>query len=431
MKFFYIFWAILLLPVLSYAQRNCGTDLYTQGVLNSHRELTYRYGRALGDDTIRREVPVLNGVITIPIAFHIIYRTDDEKISRELIDKQVAQLNDDFAGRNAIVNNLPPEYRSRIADCEIRFLTDTVFYIHTDTVRFNLRAASYSQRYESIKFTRRGGHNALPSTKFLNVWVGNITDGSSNQLLGYATFPGGDNTFDGVVIYYKAFSLQTAMPQFDLGRTLTHEVGHWLNLRHIWGDAQCGDDFVEDTPPQEHANAHCPLCPCRSACSPPETGDMFMNYMDYVDDKCMYMFTKGQKERMRANFIEYGGRASFIHGVDDNAVLLVAGGRLDTNTTTIKEVVNSQDQAIIKWDSVIGAARYKILAKKVSDSTWTEITTVNTKATITGLKSAQLYEVKVETVSGDGKVSPESTSYLFTAGQGSQSPSVNRNLRIR
>lgn len=413
MKYHLILVICIFLPVIAYCQRNCGTSVYTQGVLNNHRELTNRYGRSLGEDTVRRETPALSGVITIPIAFHIIYHTADQKISKDLINQQVAELNDDFAGRNALLDSIPIEYRNRIADCEIHFIVDTIFYVYTDTIKFKLRAAAYAQRYESIKFTTRGGHNAMPSTKYLNVWVGNITDGNRSQLLGYSTFPGGDNIYDGVVIFYKAFGPQNSMPQFNMGRTLTHEIGHWLNLRHIWGDQLCGDDGVDDTPQQEHPNANCPFCPCLSSCSS-HVGDMFMNYMDYVDDKCMFMFTQGQKQRMRANFIEYGSRASFIYSLDENTIVMARTNRVDSNATTVKDIIGTQVKTIIKWDTIGGASGYKILAKKVEDDTWTEITTTSNNATLTGLQSSKLYEVKVKTISADGTISSESTPYLFT-----------------
>jgi hypothetical protein len=98
---------------------------------------------------------------------------------------------------------------------------------------------------------------------------------------------------------------------FDGGRTTTHEVGHWLNLRHIWGDATCGDDFVADTPQQQTSNGGCPAFPHRT-CGNTTNGDMFMNYMDYTDDNCMNIFTNGQRLRGRAIFAVGGPRAAFL-----------------------------------------------------------------------------------------------------------------------
>jgi hypothetical protein len=150
-----------------------------------------------------------------------------------------------------------------------------------------------------MKHNSSGGHDNWDPTRYLNIWVCNLGDG----LLGYATFPAdlqSDPTNDGVVILYKAFgNIGVLHPDYNLGRTATHEVGHWLNLRHIWGDANCGDDFVDDTPTQQTSNVGCPTFP-HVTCSNGPNGDMFMNYMDYVNDACMGMFTQGQKNRLTA-----------------------------------------------------------------------------------------------------------------------------------
>ena len=136
------------------------------------------------------------------------------------------------------------------------------------------------------------------------------------SLLGYAQFPGGDPSTDGVVILYAAFGSRsiyrngTYISKYDLGRTASHEVGHWMNLRHIWGDdgGSCsGSDLVADTPNQGAQNFGCPTFPHKT-CS--NQGDMSMNYMDYTDDRCMFMFTEGQVQRMLAVFAQNGPRAA-------------------------------------------------------------------------------------------------------------------------
>jgi hypothetical protein len=141
----------------------------------------------------------------------------------------------------------------------------------------------------------------------VNIWVCIVGGGR----LGYAQFPGGSASTDGVVISPQYFGSQGYVSApFDEGRTATHEVGHYLNLRHIWGDGRCKkDDFVSDTPSSDGPNYGCPSYPtvnCRS-------NDMTMNYMDYVDDACMYMFSEGQKTRMRALFANGGARDGMIN----------------------------------------------------------------------------------------------------------------------
>jgi hypothetical protein len=131
----------------------------------------------------------------------------------------------------------------------------------------------------------------------MNLWVCALSGG----LLGYAQFPGGPVATDGVVINYRAFGTTgTAKAPFNKGRTATHEVGHYLNLRHIWGDTpDCsGSDMVADTPNCAGPNYGAPRFPVVT-CNNGPNGDMFMNYMDYVDDTVMVMFTTQQVLRMR------------------------------------------------------------------------------------------------------------------------------------
>jgi hypothetical protein len=155
-------------------------------------------------------------------------------------------------------------------------------------------------------YKRQGLDPTSPTTK-LNLWCCTIGGG----ILGYAQFPGGSSATDGVVIDSKYFGLSgTANYPYNLGRTATHEVGHWLNLRHIWGDATCGNDLVADTPSHNAANYGVPTYPHYSTCSGTPV-EMTMNYMDYTDDRGMYMFSLGQKARIDALFVSGGARVSF------------------------------------------------------------------------------------------------------------------------
>ena len=145
----------------------------------------------------------------------------------------------------------------------------------------------------------RGGrrHPPFEPEEHLNLWVCALANG----VLGYAQFPGGPRETDGVVIDYRAFGTRgTAQAPFDLGRTATHEVGHYFNLRHIWADTEdcSGSDFVADTPNAAGPNYGTPAFPAVSCGNGPH-GDMFMNYMDYVDDAAMFLFTAQQVLRMR------------------------------------------------------------------------------------------------------------------------------------
>jgi len=238
------------------------------------------------------------GTIAIPVIVHVLYNNSAENISDQQIATQIAVLNADFNASNNDINSVPSLFAGVVGDIDIQFTLDRVIRKSTTRTSFGTN--------DAIKFDSQGGSNVITPDTHLNMWVGDIGGG----ILGYAQFPGGSSSTDGVVIGTDYFGTSgTATAPFDGGRTTTHEVGHWLNLRHIWGDGRCNrDDFVGDTPRSDRPNYGCPSFPtthCRST-------DMTMNYMDYVNDDCMYMFSNGQKERMRALFAAGEVRDGFM-----------------------------------------------------------------------------------------------------------------------
>ncbi|MDW8295428.1 MAG: GEVED domain-containing protein [Raineya sp.] len=259
----------------------------------------------------------VTGVITIPVVVHVIYNTakPQENISDAQIQSQIAVLNEDFRRTNPDHVNVPSLFASLKADTEIQFVLASTTPTGAPTTGITRTASSRASwgTNDDCKKPSAGGVAPWDATRYLNIWVCNIGGG----ILGYAQFPGGSTATDGVVIspqYFGSSSKGTGFylsAPFDKGRTATHEVGHWLNLRHIWGDANCGNDFVADTPTQQTSNSGCPTFP-KPSCG--NTSDMFMNYMDYTNDACMYMFTLGQKDRMRATFEPGGGRSGFVSG---------------------------------------------------------------------------------------------------------------------
>ncbi|MCG5215022.1 zinc metalloprotease [Streptosporangium sp. KLBMP 9127] len=249
-------------------------------------------------------------VVTIPVVVHVVYREEEHNVSQEQIDSQLAVLNYDFRLTNADAASIPPVWQPLAADSKIEFLlatTDPRGGPTTGVVRQSTRKAEFGDD-DGVKFAAKGGSDAWPADRYLNIWVCNLV-----PWLGYAQFPGGPAETDGVVVAYHAFgSTGTARAPYDLGRTATHEIGHWLNLRHIWGDdgdSCSGDDFVTDTPNQAGPNFGTPSFPTVT-CGNAPNGDMFVNYMDYTEDRSMFMFTKGQSERMDACLA--GPRSSFV-----------------------------------------------------------------------------------------------------------------------
>jgi len=245
-----------------------------------------------------------DGTITIPVYVHVIYSNSSQNISDAQINSQIAVLNNDFNDTN--YNDVPTEFRAVGADVDINFtLNSANIARHSDTT------------------TSWGTNNAVkseypPVAGYLNFWVCEIGGG----ILGYAQFPGGNASTDGVVVGTEFFGSIILNPSgyygdpkspyydsYNKGRTATHEVGHWLNLRHIWGDGRCKqDDFVADTPSSDGPNYGCPTYPTVNC----NSNDMTQNYMDYTDDACMNMFTLGQNDRMKAIFASGGARESFV-----------------------------------------------------------------------------------------------------------------------
>ncbi|MNQ01181.1 Pregnancy-associated plasma protein-A [compost metagenome] len=242
---------------------------------------------------------LVNGKIEIPVIVNVLYKTAAENISDAQIQSQIDVLNQDFNATNSDFNSVPSLFSGVAANVGITFVLETINRKATTKTSWGTR--------DAMKKTKQGGLNPTSPTTKLNIWACTIGGG----ILGYAQFPGGSSATDGVVIDSKYFGLSgTASYPYNLGRTATHEVGHWMNLRHIWGDATCGSDLVSDTPTHNTANYGVPTYPHYSTCTGTPV-EMTMNYMDYTDDRGMYMFSNGQKSRIDAIFVSGGARAGF------------------------------------------------------------------------------------------------------------------------
>lgn len=274
----------------------------------------------------------------IPVVVHVLHNGDavgaNENISDAQINSQITALNLDYSATNADFANVPSTFNSAKGNMDIQFClaqTDPSGQPTTGIHRVNIGVASVS---DTDIETNYGLNNMWDPTKYLNIFVANFTGG---QLLGKAVFPlssglpglGGSFTgYDGVMIWYRSFGTTGSLQApYNKGRTATHEIGHWLGLRHIGGDASggCGTDYCADTPTQKGGlssnftgndfgqNYGCPTHPLvRSGECSGTTAEMFMNYMDYTDDACMYMFTNNQKSRMDAVLANSPRRASLL-----------------------------------------------------------------------------------------------------------------------
>lgn len=316
MRTFLILVAILIISFGQLAaQRACSSADYLQTELRNNPSLADQMNKI--ETFVQRQINntlstnmaarVQGMVIKIPVVVHILYHLPGENISDQAVFSQIDMLNKCFRRTNADTANTPAIFKPVAADCEIEFqlaISDpqrknTTGIIHKYT------PIAYWQADDQVKLSSQMGDDAWDASNYLNIWVCNI-----RKVAGYSSVPGGAANKDGVVIDYRVFGSNNSSG-YDMGKTAVHEVGHWLGLKHVWGDANCGDDLVGDTPKQSGYNVGCPSG-IRLSCNNGPAGDMFMNYMDYTNDACVNLFTEGQKERIRALFAPGGLRYSIL-----------------------------------------------------------------------------------------------------------------------
>jgi hypothetical protein len=295
--------------IISNAQERCSTTAHTQQLMDINPE----YAKARAKVNSQTEQWIKDHpnhsektIITIPVVVHVVWNTTAENISDTRIYEQIEILNNDFRRTNAdTINPNGQVWWGIAADCEIEFCLATTDPNGQPTTGIERTETTISQ------FSMWGGSSvkdeaaAWSNDDYLNIWVCDLGSG----LLGYATLPSlWIGSTDGVVINYPNFGNSgNSNAPYHKGRTATHEVGHWLNLEHIWGDNNCGNDQITDTPEQKEDNGGCPSFPhnANSCGTANSNGDMFMNYMDYTNDACMNMFTNGQKTRMISAINQY------------------------------------------------------------------------------------------------------------------------------
>ncbi|WP_198405699.1 M43 family zinc metalloprotease [Chitinophaga caeni] len=293
------------------AQRKCGTaeDLERQFQARPSLKIAFdKQELAIQKQLAQIKLLKANGkspVVTIPVVVHIVL-PNPALVTDAQVYSQIEQLNKDYSATNADISKVPTVWQPIIGDIGLQFClaqrtpedapTTGITRTVTSATGFSINDAA-----SAVKHGATGGTEAWNTENYLNIWVCQLRD----DYLGVATPPGGFYPDDeqGVVITYSGFgNTGSAAAPYNLGRTTTHEIGHFFSLRHTWGDdngACTTDDGVNDTPLQGAENYGCPTFPLTDNCSPTAPGVMFMNYMDYVNDACMYLFTAGQSDRMR------------------------------------------------------------------------------------------------------------------------------------
>ncbi len=254
-------------------------------------EILKRKLNSFQKDILLRGTPII-----IPVVVHIVKHSLDENINNETVYSQIDALNRDFNAHNLDLNTLPNEFKKLISKSGIRFCLTNIDTNGNSTngiirIRTNIKTIGLK---DSLFDIHLGGSTAWNPDKYLNIWVANTGD----YITGMGSYPNAVPTYkSGVVVHPRYFGKNTTS-KFGLGRVAVHEVGHYFGLYHTWGkvnDTLCETDHdVADTPPQLSAYFGCPTYP-QYSCG---QSSLFMNFMDYVDDPCMLMFTEGQMQRM-------------------------------------------------------------------------------------------------------------------------------------
>lgn len=274
-------------------QTMCGNEYKFNDSLS--RAKTVAIDRAIAQYLADKAIKSRSEII-IPIVVHIVWYKHNENISDAIVLSQIEAINKDFNAENTDIQDVPDAFKSAIGNVGIRFCLAAVDPQGNPSTGITRTQTNQSEigLSDDLFFSAKEGSDAWNTDEYLNIWVAN----TGSLISGFGTYP--NQTLPektGVVIHPKYFGIN-GHSKYGLGRTLTHEIGHYLGLKHLWADDfDCGtDDEVEDTPVQKSAHTDCPNYP-QSGCAESE---MFMNFMDYVDDDCMMMFTQGQVDRMLA-----------------------------------------------------------------------------------------------------------------------------------
>ncbi|MDI1355399.1 MAG: M43 family zinc metalloprotease [bacterium] len=393
----------------------------------------------------------VQSVFNIPVIVHVIHNnetvnsisaTTGNNLNTAQIQNQINILNIDYNGLNADTSLIPSVFKPLLGKFQVNFCLAVVnptggILAEPGIDRINRvtkgwTAPPYTTTY--IDATVKPNSIWDPN-KYLNIWV----CGMSGGILGYATFPNpgtsglgglsapyGTTTSDGVVILNTAFgSIGTASSGvYNKGRTSTHEIGHWMGLRHMWGDGTCATDYCNDTPPAQTSNFNCPSFPYKlGTCTGNTTGEMTMNYMDYTNDACMYMFTRDQKVRSQLIMVNSPMRAALITSTvcnlptvgTDVGITFVARPTYSEAVNCanfINPVINLTNYGSTVLNSLI--LTYNVDGVNTQTATWTGTVSPNTSFTvglaqISGL-SAGLHSFSVNVSSPNGGLDNNSSN---------------------
>lgn len=294
---------------LGLVSQTCGTDEYNRGLINENLEHYNDIENKLQQTLLKKSFK--NQSVTIPVVFHILYKTQTENLHDSIIVRQLEVLNRCFNLQNSDTSLLTDTLRDYKGNFNINFELakyDPNGIPTSGITRTHTKELAYSYYNPRIKYDSTNGKSPWDTRKYLNVWVGELRYG----LLGYSQFPGGSPSTDGIVISFRVvgnmlYNWNDEYTDFNQGKVLVHEVGHWLNLYHTWGTEECGDDLVDDTGRQRGPTFPSTNCPdtLMSYCDSTIDRVFVKNYMDYCGDECMVAFTTGQVQRGLSSLWSY------------------------------------------------------------------------------------------------------------------------------
>jgi hypothetical protein len=431
----------------------CGTMHNVQSKMQANPLLQAEYQNMLDrfqsmkEEEGTRGANATNEIITIPVVFHIVHDGDavgaGENISEAQILSQIEAMNKHFNFQDPGIPTVPAAFENLVADCGIKFCLakfDPQGNPTTGIIRHQ-----YAQLYWE---TENDIDNTLkPATiwdknKYLNIWSVRMGGAlASDGVLAYATFPFfGPADEDGIVARYNVIGTTgSVMPQYNQGKSVTHEVGHWLGLLHTWGTgAGCGDqgDYISDTPDQDDLNFGCPNFPKISCTASAPNGDMFMNYMDYTLDACRTMFSKGQKDRMLSilngsrSSIKTSANSACYYNLDANVVSIT----FPTDTicaTTFRPIITLRNEGVVTLTS--GKFYFQLDGDVVQIYNWNGSIPSQTQLDITlpdqfTVGGVHTFDVTFGNVNGQtsdnfaGNDSRSSTFFVYDGGAGSSVP---------
>lgn len=329
-------------------------------------------------------------IYRIPVVFHVVYNTAAENIHDSLLQNQIDVLNNDYRRLSADTSNTRSIFKSRAADVGIEFFLATIDPNGNPTngiVRTQTTVQSFNTGFldlnemDNAKKTANGGSNAWNTSEYFNIWVCNLSSAFlGDGLLGYAypptianNWPAGstpqDSSVWGLNIHYKVIGKNNpnatgAIANANQGRTVIHETGHFLGLRHIWGDSgnaftgapDCDitqDDGFSDTPHMGNNSQQAGCSFTKNTCTNgenPDEPDMVENYMDYSTEACQNMFTQEQANFMRS--MVKIGRPNIAQIIQNDTINLSSGVWVVVNDDTVN-VTSSTSIALSAGDSVM------------------------------------------------------------------------------